>query len=193
MQFMNFLTDFADEAVVLPAGLMVALMLVLLGWRRGAAAWLAAVCVTLGAMLGLKLVFLACGGMVGSLHIHSPSGHTAAAAITYGGLAFLLGVAAPLALPFSAVAAALFGASRVILGEHSISEVVLGGLVGVAGVGLLLRLAGPRPQRFRKSLLVPVLIVVVLVFHGEHLHAEPTIVHLAGLLRLWPLSVCRAG
>ena len=40
---MTFLTDFADQAVVLPLVLVLALVLAAQGWRRGAAAWLVAV------------------------------------------------------------------------------------------------------------------------------------------------------
>ena len=44
---MTFLTDFADQAVVLPLVLVLVLVLALVlaaqGWRRGAAAWLVAV------------------------------------------------------------------------------------------------------------------------------------------------------
>ena len=41
---MTFLTDFADQAVLLPVAAGVAIMLLLLGWRRGALAWTVAVC-----------------------------------------------------------------------------------------------------------------------------------------------------
>ncbi len=40
---MNFLTDFADQAVVLPFALVVAVALGVAGWWRGAFAWIAGV------------------------------------------------------------------------------------------------------------------------------------------------------
>ena len=57
---MSFITDFADQALILPLVLAVAVSLLLQGWRRGAGAWLLAVFMTFAVMVGLKLVFLAC-------------------------------------------------------------------------------------------------------------------------------------
>ena len=62
---MIFLTDFFDQAVVLPVVAAVAAVLALLGWWRGAIGWLLAVGVTFGAVLILKLGFLACGPVFG--------------------------------------------------------------------------------------------------------------------------------
>jgi hypothetical protein len=36
---MKFVTDFADQAVVLPLALTICLALAVAGWRRGALAW----------------------------------------------------------------------------------------------------------------------------------------------------------
>ena len=83
---MNFLTNFADEAVVLPLAVGVTIALYALGWRRGALAWAVAVGGTLALMLALKLVEFACGPSL----LRAPSGHTAAAAVVCGGLAVML-------------------------------------------------------------------------------------------------------
>ena len=83
---MQFLTDFADEAVVLPLIVAIGIALWLLGWRRGALAWIVTACLTLGAMLVLKLLAMACGPD----HLRTPSGHTAAAAFVTGSLAAIL-------------------------------------------------------------------------------------------------------
>ena len=88
---MQALTDFADEAVVLPLIAVVALMLGLLGWRRGALAWLGAVGLSFTSVLALKLVFATCGPALGLPALRSPSGHTAAAAVVAGGIAVVLG------------------------------------------------------------------------------------------------------
>lgn len=56
---MVFLTDFADQAVMLPLALAVAIALAVMGWRRGAMVWLGIVCGTFGLMLGLKFIFMA--------------------------------------------------------------------------------------------------------------------------------------
>ena len=87
---MNFLTDFADQAVVLPVAGAVLVLLLATGWRRGALAWAGCVSGVLAVMLALKLVTLACGWRVPWTGLYSPSGHTAASAVVYGGLLALL-------------------------------------------------------------------------------------------------------
>jgi len=88
---MQTLTDFADQAVVLPLIATVALMLGVLGWRRGALVWLVAVGLSFASVLVLKLVFATCGPAFGLAGLRSPSGHTAAAAVIAGGIAVALG------------------------------------------------------------------------------------------------------
>jgi membrane-associated phospholipid phosphatase len=175
----NFLTDFADQAVVLPLALVIALVLALTGWARGTAAWLLAVVGTLGTMGLLKILFGVCGPAQFGGIISSPSGHTAAAAILYGGLLGLIvrrcgGGLGPALLP-AQVVVLLIGVSRIELGAHTLPEVVIGALVGCAGVLAVLLLAGPPPRRMHlPRLLGPALFVVVLM-HGYHLQAEEQI------------------
>lgn len=185
---MTFLTDFADQGTLLPVALSVAVVLGLFGWRRGALAWAAVVLGTLGAMMALKMLFTACGPLLlPGVGLRTPSGHTAAAAVIYGGLAALLGLPAAAALAISAAAAILVGASRLVLGVHTLPEVVLGAVVGCIGAALLVRLVGPKPPRVRNAALLATLLVMLVLFHGAHLHAETAI---AGMGRLF-LSVCR--
>ena len=87
---MTFITDLADQAVILPLVLAIGVALLVDGWRRGAAAWAVAVVATFAAMLVLKLFFLACSHALGTTDIHNPSGHVAAATVVTGGLATLL-------------------------------------------------------------------------------------------------------
>jgi membrane-associated phospholipid phosphatase len=190
----RFLTDFADQAVVLPVMLLVALALALLGWRRGALAWVVGVGGTLGVMLLLKLLFSACGDLLPDIAIHSPSGHTAAAAVTYGGLVVLLGASGGTVLATALGVAVVFGFSRVVLGFHTPPEVLLGGVVGLMGVALLVRLAGPPPAvgRRRNIGLVAACLVGLLLFHGAHVRAETAIGRFARLLEVWPLAACKA-
>ncbi len=190
---MNFLTDFGDQAVILPVMLLVAAVLALLGWRRGALAWMVGVSGTLGVMLVLKLLFSACGDLLPDVDIHSPSGHTAAAAVTYGGLVALLGASGGTTLATALAVAIVFGISRVALGVHTPPEVLLGGAVGLAGVALLVRLAG-RPPAVRRRLntgLAAACVVGFLLFHGAHVRAETAIGRLAQLLEVWPLVACK--
>jgi hypothetical protein len=79
-------TDFGDQAIVLPLTVGTAVIFALSGWRRGALAWTATIGGTLGLILLLKLRFLACGHFPPGTGPGNPSGHTAAAAAVYGGL-----------------------------------------------------------------------------------------------------------
>ena len=171
---MTFLTDFADQAVILPVVVAIAAVLAMLGWWRGAISWLFAVGTTFGAVLGLKLGFLACGPVFGPWSLHSPSGHTAAAAMVAGGLAALATGRRHVALPVAILAAGVIGATRVGLGFHSVPEACLGGALGVAGAALLPGLAARQRARRPVSLLVAAAVVAAMM-HGLRLPAEAAI------------------
>jgi membrane-associated phospholipid phosphatase len=174
----RFLTDFADQAVILPMVLAVAIALAVQGWRRGAYAWLAAVAVTFAAMMVLKLTFLSCSPVFGPMDIHSPSGHVAAATVVAGGLAGMLTRRSSGLLPAAILAAVVIGFSRLWLGAHSLPEVVLGATVGLSGALALSRLAG-RPPALRPVPLVLTIALVAVLFHGLHMPAEAAIRHTA--------------
>jgi membrane-associated phospholipid phosphatase len=171
---MRFLTDFADQAVVLPLIAVVALMLAVLGWRRGAVAWLAAVGVCFGAVLAMKLVFFTCGPALHMATLRSPSGHAAAAAIIAGGFAVALGRQSREVGAIAALGAVAIGATRVALGWHSMAEVAVGGTLGVLGALGFAWLAGPPPVLRLRWLCVSV-VAVALLLHGQHLNAESRI------------------
>ncbi|MGE0225444.1 MAG: phosphatase PAP2 family protein [Acetobacteraceae bacterium] len=175
---MTFLTDFADQAVILPLVLAVAAVLALQGWPRGAIAWLLVVGATFATMLFLKLIFLACAPVFGAWHTRSPSGHVAAATVVAGGLAFILTRRPLIILPVALAVSVLIAASRVALQVHSLPEVVLGSLVGLAGTVAFLYLAGP-PRRVRPTPVLASVAAVVVVFHGSHLPAEAVILRSA--------------
>jgi membrane-associated phospholipid phosphatase len=190
MKLMNFLTDFADQAVVLPIVLAVALVLAVLGWWRGALAWLAAIGMTFVAILVLKLGFMACEPVFGPWALRSPSGHTAAAAVVAGGLAALLSGRILIVLSVAALAAASVGATRVVLGLHSVPEVVLAAVVGIAGAAGLSWLAGSPPMR-RPVPLLAVAAALAVLLHGARLPAEGAIWRASqGALNFVP--ACRA-
>jgi membrane-associated phospholipid phosphatase len=171
---MRFLTDFADEAVVLPLIATVALMLIVLGWRRGALAWLAAVGICFGAVLALKLVCITCGPALGMTGLRSPSGHTAAAAVIAGGIAVVLGKGRWQVTAIAGLAALLIGVTRVGLGLHTPIEAVLGSALGVLGVLGFAWLAGKAPV-LQLRYLFAVIFAVALLLHGQHLDAETRI------------------
>jgi membrane-associated phospholipid phosphatase len=168
----TFLTDFADQAVILPIVLAIGIALFAQGWRRGAAAWAVVVVATFAAMLALKLVFLACSASFGTGDIRTPSGHVAAATVVAGGLAALLLRRRAAVLALAALAAVAIGISRLALGLHSPAEVVIGGAVGLAGAWALLMLAGPPPERLDARRIAYIAVVIAVIFHGLHLPAE---------------------
>ncbi len=181
---MQALTDLADLAVLLPLGLCVAGWLWAGGWRRGAALWLGGLALVLAAMLAAKLALLGCPrpGAV----LASPSGHTAAAAYVYGGIAALvLRVRLSAVLVLGVVAAALFGLSRVLLHAHSVAEVVAGGAVGVGVLCAFAWLGGPVPGGLRAQRLLFVGAPLLIVLHGFRLNAEPRV-----RLAAWWLGFC---
>ena len=175
---MKYLTDFADQALIIPLVLATAVALMIQGWRRGALVWLLVVAATFLTMLALKLIFLSCSPLFGPMDVHSPSGHVAAATVVAGGLAAMLSRRSASILPAALLAAIVIGISRLALGMHSLPEVVLGALVGLAGAAALLRFAGP-PPRLKVAPLVGVIVVVAALFHGFHLPAEAAIRHTA--------------
>jgi membrane-associated phospholipid phosphatase len=174
----QYLTDFADQAVILPLVLATAVALAVQGWRRGAVAWILVVTATFAAILILKLMFLACSPLFGPIDVRSPSGHVAAATVVAGGLAAILSRHSGSILPVALLAALVIGLSRLVLGMHSVPEVVLGALIGLSGAAALRHFAGRAP-RISPAPLVAVVVIVAAMFHGLHLPAEAAIRHTA--------------
>lgn len=190
---MEYVTDFADQAVMLPLAATVALALALSGWWRGCGAWVLCVVAVLGTIAVLKYVFYACSNVLGSSGISSPSGHTAAAAMIMGGATVMLLrervpgwvlAALPVAL------AVVFAISRIVVHAHTVPEVIVGGIIGLIGTACLYGVAGPRPAGRRwPAVLAAALVLVGL--HGLRLHAETTL-HNFALFTWLPLpAICR--
>jgi membrane-associated phospholipid phosphatase len=183
------ISDFADQAVTLPLAVGTGLLLAASGWRRGAIAWTVAIGATLGLIVLLKLRFFACDG-------GNPSGHTAAAAAVYGGLAGLIAGAirkdmrwaVGWAIVVGASFAALVGQSRLTLDKHSVAEVVVGGVIGIGGAAGFAGFAGTPFAGMRIARIVAMGLVVVLLLHGVRLSAEETIKSMAP--HFWPSSQC---
>ena len=206
------ITDFADQAVVLPLALLV--LAALRSRDRGdagsgtgasddARGWAVAVGVVLLTLLLLKRAVGACAapaadgrhtGLLG-LGLRSPSGHTAAGGIVYGGLlALALRRGTAVSAACCLAAAALFGASRLVLGVHTPVEVAVSCVVAAAGGAVLSRL-GRWPGRslpagpLRAGWLgwVAAALALVLVLHGRRLEVEPMIARVASI---WLSPAC---
>lgn len=169
---MTFITDFADQAIVLPLALAIAICLLAQGWWRGAGVWILVIGATLAIILSLKLVFLACSRVFAPAGIRTPSGHAAAATIMAGGVATLLLRQRGVVLPVAATGFLVIGTTRFVLGAHSLPEIVVGGLVGLVGTVTLLWLTEPPPKHVNRCSIGVIVLVVLLVFHGMHLPAE---------------------
>ena len=190
---LRFLTDFGDQAVVLPAVAVVCV--VLLAQRRFVMAglWVLAVCGVLGTMLVLKLADQSCGWRAPLLvraDLVNPSGHAASATVLWAcGAALLASARGWRPLPVAAAAASVvavgIGITRVALGAHTPWEAVAGGAVGIAGAlafGVLLRhrwlaraeAAGGLAWR-RAALPMVAALLVTAVVHGRHAGVEPTL------------------
>ncbi len=190
---MQFLTDFADQAVMLPVAAVVAIGLALSAWWRGLFAWIVAVVGMLGTMSLLKYIFYTCSVPLAVTGIHSPSGHTAASAAIYGGGLLLLlrgRLPAPVLAAIPLALAVVFGVTRLAVHAHDVAEVLVGGAVGLATAAVLAALAGPRPPLRVWPTAIGALIIVVCL-HGVRLQAETTI-HRFVLFQWLPLpAVCR--
>ncbi len=186
-----FVTNFGDQAVLLPLAIGVAFVFASSGWWRGAVAWTAAIGCTLALMVGFKLNYALCGRLVGGF-LSNPSGHTAGATAVYGGLFAIL--ARPTAkgpswaFAFALLIALIVGMSRLILDAHSGWEVLIGGAVGLCGALAATRLAGAPPSNLRITRVAALALLVLVVFHGLHVPAEAAIRKLA--FYVWQPSEC---
>jgi membrane-associated phospholipid phosphatase len=192
---LNYLTDLADQAVMLPVAALIALGLAVSRWWRGLGAWVFAVVGMLGTMAVLKYVFYTCVPLWQDTGIRSPSGHTAASATIYGGVLVLLlrdRLRPALLALIPVTIAVLFAITRLVLHAHDVAEVVAGGAVGLVSVTVLVLLAGPRPAALPVWPVAVLATGSILWFHGVRLPAEAAI-HNFALFTWLPLpAVCRA-
>ncbi len=179
-----YLTDFADAGVMAPVCATVAITLLLLRQRQIAFSWIAVTASVWALILILKLGFQICKGLGCSLSppglgLVSPSGHVAASSAAYGGLLGLVFRSAGRSLrqsSFAAVSIAIVvGVTRVVLHEHTVAEVVVGGIVGVAGALLFTTAARGWLSGRRRVVLLGAVAASMLLFHGTHLTWEPAI------------------
>lgn len=146
--------------------------------------WIVAGLATALAIGLAKMVFIPCGAWFPDLRLRSPSGHVAGSVAIYGGLAALLWrsrpgwlrVAVALAVGLLCLGIAI---SRVEIRAHSVSEVIVGGLIGLIVPVRMLTAPGPKPDLTRALALsgvaaLPVLLAV-LMLPGVRLSSEPYI------------------
>jgi membrane-associated phospholipid phosphatase len=190
------ITDLADQAVILPLTVGVALVFWASGWRRGAIAWISAIGASLVLIIILKLRYFACGDFVSEGSVDNPSGHTAAAAAVYGGL--LSAVARSIwddknwavfcAIASSAAIASVVGETRLTLDMHSIMEVMLGGAIGISGAASFALLSGAPSHAVQIGRVLAAAMLAMAVFYGSRLSSEAHIQSVANWI--WPSAQC---
>jgi membrane-associated phospholipid phosphatase len=187
LPLIGFITNLADQAVILPLVSAVLVLLMVLGEARAALWWAVAITMALGGALIAKIVFIPCGHLLPMLSIQSPSGHTASAAAAYGGLMVL----AAQAMGSPVRRYALFGLgtlvvaavalSRILLHAHTVPETLLGAAIGVTAPLMLMvpqqLFVGGAVLRRRWLLAVPLLVVPLML--GQQMNAERWITRLA--------------
>ena len=180
--FAAFVTDFADQAVLVPSAIAVAIGFGAAAWHRGALVWSGVLAGTWVGVLVLKLACLLCDPLWAE-GLHSPSGHTAGAAAAVGGFFGLIVRRRSgnwqWTIPISVGLATVIGLSRLALHVHTGLDVLVAGVVGVGSATVLVLLAGPPPPRLRLSPIITVCAVMILLLHGSQASTEATIQRLA--------------
>ncbi|GBQ98246.1 hypothetical protein AA23498_3160 [Acetobacter nitrogenifigens DSM 23921 = NBRC 105050] len=166
-------TDFADQGLLIPLEIAVFFVLLALGRPRDARAWGVAMAAGSLLILLLKLWFERCGVPQHRV-IYSPSGHSMAGTMVYGGLlALFCGSDVVFACGVVLLAIA-FATSRIALGVHTVPEVTLGGFIGLC-VAVTLRRGLAREQAESRAALFTTLAVfgvLALALHGYRLGVE---------------------
>jgi membrane-associated phospholipid phosphatase len=180
-------TDCGDLAILLPVACVLTLWAALIGKHGILKGWLAALALCIGGTAILKIYFFACPPLS---DLHSPSGHTSFSMLVYGTLTF---VAARTLADWRRWLVVLAGASfvaciaisRIIVRAHSIPEVLLGSVLGLAA--LLLFAAAYLRDTPTKAYLVPLITVsamLVILLNGHELRAEEFLHRIATYLNI---------
>jgi len=182
--FSAFLTDAGDSGVLLPLAMISAGLLWLL--HSGRAAWLLLRSVLLAAVLIslLKVLFLSCASHW-QPELISPSGHACLSAAVFGSLGIVAAAGRPAVARagiaiFVALLVGIIAVSRVLIGVHTWTEVLVGLAVGVCAQTLFawsyLRTSPPRVDL--KTFGVTLVATLLLAF-GVRLPGESLLRHVA--------------
>lgn len=192
---LEFWTDFADGAIMFPLGIAIPLILGVARQRRAALAWTAVIGCVWGTMLVLKLSGYTIAAIFprsafSDLDLVTPSGHVASSAAIYGAAIGLLlpspGTLLRRSVLIAFAVAIGIGMTRVFLGVHSLSEVIVGAAVGVAGAAGVARAAGYAVERRARLPIVAVIALILVGFHGHHSSWEDPIHDAAlWLIQVW--------
>ncbi|MCE2576848.1 phosphatase PAP2 family protein [Komagataeibacter sp. FNDCR2] len=176
---MRFITDFGDEATIIPLFVVTIVLFIAMGWKRNAAIWGIGIFLTFGCIVLSKMLGLLWAQFYGyDGHPFSASGHVASSSAVYGSLinmifqprfhSWLMAMLPP------ALIAALIGYTRIMLHAHTPMEVVAGAGIGTTAATLIARVLPPVPT-FLVHWFAFALVPVILFFHGYVMEAEPVL------------------
>ena len=195
MDWIKHLSSFGDSTMLLPLSLLLTAML----WRsesaRAAICLLTAVAVCGSVMVALKIAFLACGETWG-VGILTPSGHASMSSMVYGAFAVVVsrklgwrtrvGVGLLCGLLVACIAV-----SRVVLGVHSVDEVIVGLSVGLGALSIfaLLYFRLQPGTQINPTILLLASVALIAILHGVSVPFEEAAYDLALRARAG-LSMC---
>ena len=188
MDWMTWISDLGDSAVLLPLSILLVVALWHYQSRSAAAAFVWAWAFCVAAVVVLKVIFIGCGP-TWNFGIVSPSGHASVSAAVYGAYGIVVARQVSRWQRFAVLGvSALFvlgvSVSRIILGQHSPAEVGLGLTVGAVAVGLFtVRYLRLQTAKVNLLLLVPPFLGLLLALHGVRLPIEEFIQRFAVITR----------
>jgi len=144
MDFWDYLSAFGDPFLTLPLAGVIVVWLAVTGRRRIALAWAAFFCTAMLLVGVTKFAYAGWGIEIGAVHFTVISGHTMLSSAVYPIACYLCAHGAGKRITqwsvFGGVVfAILIGISRVMVGAHSQSEVIVGWILGFVISGLLLK------------------------------------------------------
>jgi membrane-associated phospholipid phosphatase len=169
------LTEFGNPAITLPLAVVTFVWLLYRGAIRGAVWWAFAVVGCAGLTAVAKIAAYACPPLS---DLHSPSGHTSLSALVYGAIGLIIG-SEDNVLQRTIIVVVVSGfisgiaISRIILGMHSVLEVLVGLAIGIAALaGFAERYLRFRPDSAQPVLYGLVAAALVLISYGGDLRPE---------------------
>lgn len=192
---MSLVTHFGATVLLAPFSLLLAAWLARAAGVRDALLW--CVCVAgVGVVTALAKIYLAaCGLRLGD--VHSPSGHSAFAAIAYGGFTVIAmagshSLRANLFRVGIALWVLLIGWSRVVVHAHTPGEVVVGLTIGGAAVAVFAALyrGRVRPPYLLAGGLLLAVALVALSMPKQVFTLEGWLHYVARLLRPYQELIC---
>jgi hypothetical protein len=164
--FWNFVADFGDIGVLLPAALAMAAGLLMLGRSRAALAWVGTFTLCCAATAGLKYLFAG-----------FPSGHASLSTLVYGGLGWAAWSSRhPFGRLLALAAAPIVGvivAAVMLLRWHEAGGVAVGLLLGIGALLLFARGLSPGRRDLGDAIVLVALAgAVVAGLHGTRVYYQ---------------------